>query len=99
MQSCGFIKMDVLGNQEDAMTTDLVMTNDRQLSTIGAGRMDTNAAAVYLARLAPSSRDTMRRALGIVARMLTGDEAADYLAVPWPALRFQHCLLYTSRCV
>ena len=72
------------------MATDLVMTNDRQLSTIGAGRMDTNAAAVYLARLAPSSRDTMRRALGIVARMLTGDEAADYLAVPWPALRFQH---------
>ena len=64
------------------MTTDLVMTNDRQLSTIGAARLDTNPAAVYLARLAPSSRDTMRRALGIVARMLTGDEAADYLAVP-----------------
>ena len=48
IQSCGFIEMDVLGNQEDAMTTDLLTTNDRQLSTIGAAQLDTNPAAVAI---------------------------------------------------
>lgn len=72
------------------MTTDLVTTIDHELTTIGAARLDTNPAAVYLATLSPRSADTMRRALVIVARMLTGDDAADYLAVPWARLRFQH---------
>ncbi len=55
----------------------------------GAGQVDRNPAAVYLAGLAPSSRETMGRALNIIARMLGGD-AADFLGLPWERLRFQH---------
>ena len=46
-------------------------------------------AAVYLARLAPGSRRTMRGALDTVAGILTSD-AADALALPWHLLRYQH---------
>lgn len=68
----------------------LVEVRQQDLATIEeATRLDLNPAAVYLAGLAPSSRDTMRRALNIVARILGGD-AADYLALPWARLRFQH---------
>src|SRR5215831_5407483 len=50
---------------------------------------DRHPAAVYLARLAPGSRHTMRAALAIIARLLTaGQAAADTL--DWGALRYQH---------
>jgi len=68
----------------------LVEVEQQDLATIEeATRLDVNPAAVYLAGLAPSSRDTMRRALDIIARIIGGD-AAGYLAVPWARLRFQH---------
>lgn len=69
----------------------LVAVEQHDIITIdGPAPLDRNPAAVYLAGLAPSSRDTMRRALGIIARILSGGDAADYLAVPWQRLRFQH---------
>ena len=68
----------------------LVEVGQQDLTTSeGAARVDLNPAAVYLAGLAPSSRDTMRRALDVIARIVGGD-AADFLAVPWARLRFQH---------
>ena len=68
----------------------LVAVEQQDLTTIThAAQLDRNPAAVYLAGLAPSSRDTMRRALDVIARMVAGD-AAGYLAVPWERLRFQH---------
>ena len=67
----------------------LVEVRQHDVTISGAARLDGNPAAVYLAGLAPSSRDTMRRALDIIARIVGGD-AADYLAVPWERLRFQH---------
>lgn len=67
----------------------LVEVRQQELITIEGGRLDRNPAVVYLAGLAPSSRDTMRRALDITARIIGGD-AADCMAVPWERLRFQH---------
>ena len=46
-------------------------------------------AAVYLARLAPGSRRTMRAALATIADLLT-DGTADCFALPWHLLRYQH---------
>jgi site-specific recombinase XerD len=51
--------------------------------------LDSNPAAVYLARLKPTGRRTMRQALDVMAGLLTGSKA-DALACPWAALRFQH---------
>lgn len=57
---------------------------------------DPSPAEVYLARLAPSSRRTMRRALETIAGLLSGgrDEEgrpwADVEAFPWWALRYAH---------
>jgi len=67
----------------------LVEVRQQELITIEGGRLDRNPAAVYLAGLAPSSRDTMRRGLDVIAGILGGD-AADCMAVPWERLRFQH---------
>jgi site-specific recombinase XerD len=71
------------------MHASLVEVERHDLITIESGRLDRNPAAVYLAGLAPSSRDTMRRALNVIARMVGGD-AADYLGIPWQQLHFQH---------
>jgi site-specific recombinase XerD len=60
------------------------------LATVGPGRLDLHPAAVYLAGLTPGSRETMRRALTIVARIVTADESADCMALPWERMRFQH---------
>lgn len=49
---------------------------------------DRHPAAVYLARLAPGSRRTMREALGIVATILAPDIPLERF--PWPALRYPH---------
>lgn len=66
---------------------DLVVVGQHDLATTGPAQLDRNPAAVYLAGLAPSSRDTMRRALDIIGRIVG---AADCMAVPWERLRFQH---------
>jgi hypothetical protein len=58
-------------------------------ATITTLPLDRTPAVVYLARLAPGSRRTMRRALDTVASLLTSGRA-DALACDWPALRYQH---------
>ena len=50
---------------------------------------DRHPAAVYLARLAPGSRRTMREALDIIAK-LSSSGAANATTLPWQALRYQH---------
>ncbi len=64
-----------------------------------AERLDTNAAAVYLAGLRPSTRKTMQRALNTIARLLATPRDAErpeewsedaFLSVPWARMRFQH---------
>lgn len=69
----------------------LVEVGQHDLATIEeATRLDLNPAAVYLAGLAPSSRDTMRRALDTIALILSPNNPTSYLGVPWAQLRFQH---------
>jgi hypothetical protein len=51
-----------------------------------------NPALVYLASLAKSSRVVMAHALGVVARILTGDGAPP-AAIDWGAVRYEHTQL------
>ena len=44
----------------------------------------------YLAGLSKGSRRTMAGALDVIAQIVTGDESAGYMAIPWSKLRFQH---------
>lgn len=46
-------------------------------------------AAVYLARLAPGSRRTMKQALDSIAGLLT-ENRSDAQSFPWAALRYEH---------
>ena len=50
---------------------------------------DQHPAAVYLVRLAPGSRRTMRQALDTIAGLLTGGRC-DAVTCDWSALRYQH---------
>lgn len=58
--------------------------------------MDQNAAAVYLASLAPGSRRTMGDALNLIARTVSGGQH-DALSMPWGGLRFQHTAALRAR--
>lgn len=65
--------------------------HDQEVSTrLGVNRAGTaNPAAVYLARLAPGSRRTMRGALDRIAAIaLPGATAKTF---PWARLRYEHC--------
>lgn len=62
-----------------------------------ADQLDQNAAAVYLASLAPGSRPAMQGALNTLARLLGAPRVCNELGkeitclfVNWAALRFQH---------
>lgn len=57
----------------------------------------TNAAAVYLASLAPGSRRTMRQALGEVGMILASGAAVDPLQFPWGQVRFAHTQLVRAQ--
>src|ERR1051326_252810 len=53
-------------------------------------------AAVYLARLAPGSRRTMRQALNTIAGLMTGGQA-DARHFLWAELRYQHTTAIRSK--
>lgn len=54
---------------------------------------DQNPAAVFLARLAPGSRPTMRRSLSVIA----AEVGATIDTVPWWSLRYQHTQAIRAR--
>jgi integrase/recombinase XerD len=70
------------------LSTDVAVPN-RLLMLAIQPPADQHPAAVYLARLAPGSRRTMRAALDLVATMLTSG-AADAQTLDWSAVRYQH---------
>jgi site-specific recombinase XerD len=47
-------------------------------------------ATVYLERLAPGSRRTIRHALLLIARIVAGRRHANIATFPWPELRYEH---------
>ncbi len=81
-------RMGVLGSDQEGSNRPLVLAVE--LSS------DRHPAAVYLARLAPGSRRTMRAALDLVAEMLTSG-AADARTLDWSAVRYQHAQAVRSR--
>lgn len=74
-------RMGVLGSDAGASKQPLVL--------VVQPPSDQHPAAVYLARLAPGSRRTMRAALDLVAATLTSG-AADAQTLDWSAVRYQH---------
>jgi len=60
-----------------------------ELAVVERVSLDRHPVAVYLARLAPSSRRTMRAALDAIARLLV-DDRCDALSVDWSQLRYRH---------
>jgi integrase len=66
-----------------------------ELQTISTGtlaaarRADEHPAIVYLARLSPGSRPTMRAALDAIAGVLS-QGSCDHLSLPWAGVRYQH---------
>jgi site-specific recombinase XerD len=73
----------------DAMTETALVTITGGVLTAGAGQLDHNPAAVYLARLSPGGRPAMRHALQMLAS-LASDGRADAWTFPWWLLRYQH---------
>ena len=71
------------------MTTELTTTTGGAVIVAHKGRLDQNPAAVYLAGLSAGSRPTMRRALDVIAGLVSGGKVGA-LGLDWPALRFQH---------
>lgn len=59
-------------------------------SSVERRRADEHPVATYLARLAPSSRRTMRSALAYIAHQLGGVTAGTLELFPWSQLRHQH---------
>jgi site-specific recombinase XerD len=69
----------------------------RALVRVNHGALDRNAAAVYIAGLAPGSRRTMRDALNEIAGLLTVGKTHDALLIEWGAVRFQHAAAVRSK--
>lgn len=71
------------------MTTEIITTNQNELTLASRRPLDQNPAAVYLASLSTGSRGTMRQALNAIAGILTGGQA-DCFSIEWGAVRYQH---------
>jgi len=69
-------------------TLSATTTTTQELTTTTTPR-DRHPAAVYLARLSPGSRRTMKQALDVVAGILTGGRC-NAEALAWARLRYQH---------
>jgi site-specific recombinase XerD len=66
------------------------VSEQTDIVTLEATRVDEHPAAVYLAGLSASSRRTMRGALDTIAQILSGDDQTTLFDIPWQRLRFQH---------
>lgn len=89
--------LDTNPPERDGLTPPLpVPASPTPTEVIAASERSTHPVAVYLARLAPGSRRTMRQALDIVAGLLT-DGRADAITLPWAQLRYQHTQAVRSR--
>ncbi len=60
-----------------------------ELAVLDKVALDRHPVAVYLARLAPSSRRTMRAALDAIASLLS-DDRCNAWSLDWPRLRYRH---------
>jgi site-specific recombinase XerD len=69
--------------------TELALASTTTLMLSAAVPLERHPAAVYLARLAPSSRRVMRGALDAIAATLS-DGRCDALLLDWSAVRYQH---------
>ena len=75
--------------------TDIIPANSNALEVVSRP-LDQNPAAVYLASLAPVGRRGAKRALDMIAGILTNG-AADCLALPWERVQFQHAAAVRAR--
>jgi len=78
------IRIDVRGSYPDIGAEHLGLVIGSEILP-----SDRNPALVFLARLAPGSRVTMRGALDVLAKIATGG-LTDHVSCPWAALRYQH---------
>src|SRR5437016_4867083 len=76
--------------------SDALGTANAPAALAAATAADRHPALVYLARLSPGSRRTMRQGLDAVARLLTAG-ACDALTLDWAALRYQHTAAIRTR--
>src|SRR6202521_4177703 len=60
-----------------------------ELAVMDKIALDRHPVAVYLARLAPSSRRTMLAALNAMGNLLS-DDRCDAWSLAWPQLRYRH---------
>ena len=87
--------MDVLSTVSTAirLATEVSPTDDdaprHELAVLEKPALDRHPVAVYLARLAPSSRRTMLAALNAMGNLLS-DDRCDAWSLDWPQLRYRH---------
>lgn len=74
-------------------------TSSSAIVPAGAGPLDRNPAAVYLASLTSAAgRRTQQQALGILAHLVSNG-AADCFTTPWHQLRYQHAVALRAQLV
>lgn len=78
-----------MGKREKKAEKAGALTSLPKVSGSAIVRKDENPALVYLARLAPGSRPTMRDALTILAGLASGGKHT-FETLPWGELRYQH---------
>jgi len=84
-------------DRADRMSLSLPATTDAVVSAaVPTSEPSAHSVLVYLARLAPGSRRTMRQALDVVAHLLS-DSHADAITLPWALLRYQHTQAVRAR--